>query len=98
MQEVERAIAQAEGARILGFRQCVEEVQRLGVDLIELKRYSVLLAGLAIEFKSTQLKYFEDILAMFREMGQELQNCSIGVKMAWDLYFDLEAKVMSSSS
>ena len=98
MQEVEDAIATAVGARIEGFRQCVEEVQRLRVDLIELKRYSVLLAGLAIEFKSTQLKYFEDILAMFREMGQELQNCSIGVKMAWDLYFDLEAKVMSSSS
>ena len=98
MQEVEGAIAQAEGARILGFRQCVEEVQRLAGDLIELNRYSVLLAGLAIKFKTTELKYFEDYLAMFSEMGLQLQNASIGVKEAWDLYFELEAKVMSSSS
>ena len=98
MQEVEDAIHAARGARIEGFRQCVEEVQRLGSDLIELKRYSTLVAGLAIDFKETPLKYYEDILAMFTEMGQELQNCSIGVKMAWDLWFELEAKVMSSSS
>ena len=97
MQEVEGAIAQAEGARILGFRQCVEEVQRLAGDLIELNRYSVLLAGLAIKFKTTELKYFEEYLAMFNAMALKLEGASIACKAAWDLYFDLEKEVTSSS-
>ena len=72
-------------------------MQKLAENLIELNRYSVLLAGLTINFKTTELKYFEEYLAIFNAMALELEGASIACKAAWDLYFDLEKEVTSSS-
>ena len=72
-------------------------MQKLGIDLIELNRFSVVLAGLKINFKTTKLQYFEDFLAMLRAMAFDVEAASIACKVAWDLYFLLESKVTSSS-
>ena len=89
-------IADVEGARVEGFRELVEEVQKLRGELVRLERRRLLLVSLKIDYRTTKLDYYEDFLQLFSQIAMDLEDASEGCDVSKRVFKRLDSQVSSS--
>ena len=96
IKEVDYTIADVDGARIEGFREVVEEVQKLRGELVRLERRRLLLVSLKIDYRTTKLDYYEDFLQLFSQIAMDLEDASEGCDVSKRVFKRLDSQVSSS--